>query len=124
MTTFGSSENSFFRNRGCISVFDYRAPSAGTWERRTDCYPFQPASPGNEGVAIFVLNRVIYGRLQPWTLWGEEKAYNEKIAPYFEAGHEGPISLSLVDRLILLKIMEDPLSLAAMVRKSFNPLRE
>jgi len=26
-TTFGSSANSFFRNRGCVSVFDFRGQS-------------------------------------------------------------------------------------------------
>lgn len=118
-TTFGSSTNSFFRNRGCISVFDYRAPPDGEIiDFRRRCYPFQPASPGGEGIVVLILNPSVHERLLPWTLWQDEKAYTEMVVPYVEAGHVGPLSLHLVDRVIYMRRTEDPNSLAAMLRAS------
>lgn len=119
-TTFGSSANSFFRNRGCICLFDYRAPPDDTIrEYRRRCYPFQPAAPGNAGVAILVLNQSVHGELLPWTLWKEAGALDQMVVPHVEAGYPRPIPLRLVDRMILLRVEEDPESFAAVVRASW-----
>ena len=119
-TTFGFSRNSFFRNRGCVSLFDYRAPAT---EEITDfrfrCDPLQPAEPGGEGIAILVLNPSICGRLISWTKWKEEEAYAEMVVPHVEAGHPGPISLEEVQRLIFFRRTEDSHSVAAAFRRSY-----
>ncbi|MCS3360017.1 hypothetical protein NYL07_09160, partial [Xanthomonas translucens pv. translucens] len=91
-SSFGSSANSFFRNRGCVSVFDYReSPDEEIVDFRRRCYPFQPAAPGNEGITVLVLNTSLHEHLQPWTRWQDEKAYGEMIVPRVEAGHIGQI---------------------------------
>lgn len=116
-TTFGSSKNSFFRNRGCVSVFDYREPpDEEIIDCRRRCYPFQPAAPGGKGITLLVLNSSLHEHLQPWTLWQDEKAYEEMIVPRVELGHIGPISLNLVDHIMHLRRIEDPNSFTAMLR--------
>lgn len=62
-TTFGSS-NSFFRARGCISVFDYRVkPPEGPIDYRHRCHPLQPAQPDTPGAAILILHPDFYPEL-------------------------------------------------------------
>ena len=119
-TSFGPYD-SFFRNLGCVCVFDYRTrPDDSIVDFRRRCYPFQPASPGNDGIAIFVLNPSVYPRLLPWTLWEEQQAWSQMVVPHVEAGYPGPISLELVDRVIMLRCDEDARSHAAIIRRSMR----
>jgi len=118
-TTFGSSSNSFFKNRGCVSIFDYRSPADETIrEFRMRCWPFQPAMAGGEGIAVLILKVSTYGNLVPWTKWKEENALREMVVPYVEAGHPGPIPLSEIEQVILLHVAENPTSLSARLRRA------
>lgn len=120
-TTFGSSNNSFFRNLGCISVFDYRTPpTEETKEFRYRCYPLQAAKPGTDGIAILILNSSIYDALIPWTKWNEIGDFKQMVVPYVEAGHPGPISTDKIDKVIYVQLEEDPNSLAAILSRSYD----
>jgi len=111
-TTFGSSSNSFFRNRGCVSLFDYRSVTPDELEDSVfKCSPMQPATP-QSGIAIFMLAVSTCPPLLSWKLWKEQGAMAEMVVPYVEAGHQGPISLSLVDEIICIEVVEDPNSFA------------
>jgi len=119
-TTFGNY-NAFFRNRNCVSLFDYRPePTEKTREFRARCYPFRPAYPPNGAIAILVLKPSVYDDLIPWSKWKEEKAFSEQIVPHVEAGYPGAILLSHVDEIISVEITEDPKSHAAQLRKYFK----
>jgi hypothetical protein len=116
-TTFGSSSNSYFKNRGCVSVFDYREVADETIEDyRSRCSPLQPARGENEGISIIFFKASIYEKLIPWTKWKEDNALREMVVPHGEAGHPGPIALSEVERVVHLKVIEDPTSLASRLR--------
>jgi len=118
-TTFGSSSNSFFRNLGCISVFDYRTPpTEETKDFRYRCYPLQAAAPGTDGIVIMIFNPSIYDALIPWTKWKEQGNLKQMVVPYVEAGHPGPIGTDKIDKLIYIRFEEDPNSLAAILRRS------
>jgi len=118
-TTFGSSTNDFFRNRNCVSLFDYRLePTKEIIDFRQRCRPFQPAMSCEEGIAILLLKPEVHADLIPWTRWNEENALGERIVPYVEAGYSGPISIDLIDEIIFLTIEEDPNSHAALLRKA------
>lgn len=118
-TTFGSSHNSYFRNRNCVSVFDYRAPSDETIrDFRSRCYPFQAAEPGSEGIVILVLSPSIHHKLIPWTRCKEENAQSEIVVPYIEAGFPGTISLDHIDMAIFLRREEDPSCWMCIMRQS------
>ncbi|RFF54380.1 hypothetical protein D0A36_19785 [Xanthomonas campestris] len=69
---------------------------------------------------MLVLNPLLHEHLQPWTLWQDEKAYEEMIVPRVEVGHIGPIPLKFVDHIMHLRRIEDPNSLAAMLRQLMN----
>lgn len=120
-TTFGSSQNGFFRLRGCVSVFDYRnAPSEEIETFGSGCYPFQPAVPGGDGIAILTLSPETHERLLPWTLWHQEGAYKQMVVPHAEAGYPGPVAVSLISEVMYLSLTEDPDSLAAMFRAVYR----
>jgi hypothetical protein len=116
-TTFGSSTNAFFRKRNCVSLFDYRPALTEEIEGfRRHCYPFRPASPGNGGIAILILQSAAHEVLIPWTLWKDEQAWGEMVVPHVEVGYPGTLSLGLVAEIISVEITEDRDSLAAQLR--------
>ena len=121
-TTFGSSKNAFFRNRNCVSLFDYRLePTEEIKDFRRRCYPFRPAYPPNGAIAILILQPTVYDALIPWTMCKEENALSEMVVPYVEAGYPGPLPLRLVAEIMSVEITEDPKSLAAVLRKVHEP---
>jgi hypothetical protein len=116
-STFGVYNN-FFKNRNCVSLFDYRPePTEKINGFRHRCHPLQPARPPSVGVAILFLSQKIYDDLVPWTKWKEENALREMIVPHVEAGYPGYIPLELVTEIIAVEITEDPTSLAACLRR-------
>ena len=121
-TTFGSSKNAFFRNRNCVSLFDYRLElTEEIKDFRRRCYPFSPARPPNGAIAILILNPEVCGALIPWTAWKEKEAWSEMVVPHVEAGYPGPLPFRLVSEIISVEITEDPQSFAAMLRKVHEP---
>ena len=121
-TTFGFSRNSYFRKRGCVSLFDYRAaPSEEAREFRTRCWPFQPAEPGGPGIAILLLGEAVYERLIPWSRAREEGVIGEVVVPYVEAGYPGPISIAQIEQVVFFRRTEALGSLAAVLRKARRP---
>jgi hypothetical protein len=116
-TTFGFSNNSYFRNRGCVSVFDYRqAATEEIKEFRNGCHPFGPARGDGAEIAILLLDPAIGEYLVPWSNWKTEEAYREMIVPHVEAGYPDRIPLDAIEQVIFLRLLEDPQSLAAVLR--------
>lgn len=114
-STFGLRSNSFFLRRGCVSLFDYRTiPDDPDCRRR--CWPLQAAEPGGDGIAILFIDSALHDRLIPWTKWNDERAWSEVVVPYVEAGFLGPLPLTHIERVVLVTVLEDPNSLAAIVR--------
>jgi hypothetical protein len=114
--TFGRASNGFFRKRECVSLFDYRTePTDKVREFRARCYPFRPAMPPSEGIAILIIKQEAYGQLIPWTSWKDEKAFDHVIVPHAEAGYPGPLPIDLIEKVICLTLTADPMSLAAVV---------
>lgn len=108
-TTFGRSDNSFFRTRNCVSVFDWRdGPAGEPGSFRSSCWPFQPAEPGNTGVAVLLLRRSVENRLLAWKDVCAHCHPSQMIVPHVEAGHPGPIPLADIENVFYLRIVEDP----------------
>ena len=118
-TTFGHASHGFFRKRGCVSLFDYRIePTDHVRDFRARCYPFRPAMPPSEGIAILIMKQEAYGQLIPWTAWKDEKAFDQVIVPHAEAGYPGPMPIDVIEDVICLSLTEDPTSLAAVLRRT------
>jgi len=113
-TTFGSSSKSFFRRRGCVSVFDYRLEDGS---RLHGCHPLQAAVPGEEGVAVLLLADAIQDKLIPWSRCKDEGA-SEQIVPHVEAGYPGPLPLALVESIVFFRREEDPSCLASILQRA------
>lgn len=119
-STFGYAKNSFFRKRGCVSVFDYRMPPDDAIQGfRRKCRPFDPAGEG-AGIAILLLKNSVEARLISWEKWKKEEAWGEMIVPHVEAGHPGPIVLSDIEQVVFLYVEEDPNSVAATLRRAIR----
>lgn len=108
-TSFGFSENSYFKNNGCVSVFDYR----NIYEEKPQqhmykCHPTKPLS-ADSGIAILIFKPEIYPKLRSWVEWrdGDQR---QMVVPYIEAGFFGSIPLALVEKVIIVTMSEDKIS--------------
>lgn len=118
-TSFGYSANSFFRKRGCVSLFDYRLPPDELIrDYRSRCWPFQAARAENGGISILILDRSVEDNLISWLKWKEENMPSEMIVPYVEAGYPGPIPITKIELVIFLRIEEDPNSISSVLRRA------
>ena len=107
-TSFGSSSNSFFKNRGCVSVFDYRnVPQEKFDQFAGKCHPLAAARDDGEMV-VFVLSTEAANRLVSWGGWKVEEAHSEMVVPYIEAGYEGSLALSDVETIYIVRVKSEP----------------
>lgn len=118
-TTFGS-KNSYFRKRGCVSVFDYRVKPRKAIDYRCRCDALRRVQPDTPGVAILFLHPAIYPKLLSWELCRDEVMLREQIVPYVEAGHPGPIPIAFIESVVYFRRTEDPNSFVAMIRRSIR----
>ncbi|ENO0457031.1 hypothetical protein ACAK56_000935 [Salmonella enterica] len=104
ISRFGNSSNGFFRQRGCVSFFDYRCFGTKDWEAHAyKCFPTQILNrePGDK-ISILFLHKCKYDMLIPWTIWKKEEAWAERIVPYVETGYKGKVYLSdITEELIV-----------------------
>lgn len=116
-STFGYRPNSFFLRRNCVSLFDYRTiPEDLDYRHR--CWPLQAAEPDGDGIAILFVESALHDRLIPWTRWRDEEAWGEVVVPYVEVGFPGPLPLAFIERMVLVRLLEEPNCLAAIVRRA------
>jgi hypothetical protein len=106
-STFGSSRNSFIRNRGLISLFDYRSATrdqiALAWD---GCAPVQPAYQGKTVVFFFLSPAHLQNVISNDECGGQD-AGREMMVPYVEAGHKGPISMKAIEEIMLAELAEN-----------------
>lgn len=102
--TFGQSENSYFRKRGCVSVFDLRSVTPSQLEDALSKYYFlNPSFVANHPVFLF-LNQSWCEQLIPWSKRKDEEAFQEMVIPYVEAGYPGDIPLSIIAGVLRVNI--------------------
>ena len=118
--TFGQSESSYFRRRGCVSVFDFRGVNSERLEEALLRYYFlNPSFTDNQPVFLF-LNTACFERLVPWSRWKDEKAYGEMVIPYVEAGYPGDIPVSLIDGVLRVEVDKPVGPLEAAIRAAHD----
>lgn len=104
VSKFGNTSNGFFRQRNCVSFFDYRCYGTKSWkEHAYKCFPTQILKrEKSDNISILFLHESKFEELIPWTLWKEEKAWSERVVPYIETGYEGMVSLrDITEELIV-----------------------
>jgi hypothetical protein len=102
-STFKSSRNSFVRNRGWVSLFDYRTATLDQISLAWDgCAPIQPAYRGNP-LVFFFLSPARLQNVISYDECGGQNAGREMIVPHVEAGHKGPISMEAIEDMMLVE---------------------
>ena len=117
-TTFGSSSNSYFRKRGCVSLFDYRVPAPSEPDYRSKCDPFLPAEAGGDAIVFLFFDSSIHEHLVPWTAWKTESAWADNIVPYVESGYKGLLPLTAMCRTLIFRRTKNPNSVDAIYRRA------
>jgi hypothetical protein len=121
-STFGYP-NSFFRRRGCVSLFDYRFASSEQVDTSiSKCSPFHVPD-SNDELAYLFLSSSTYDRLILWTKWKEEQAWSDMIVPYVESGHQGSIPLTSIEEVFKVTIEYPPDPIAEALRKGRDRAR-
>jgi hypothetical protein len=88
--TFPQSKNSYFRKKGCVSVFDLRTVTQEVLEWELNKFPFLYKE------AFLFLKDSCFERLIPWSHSPNE----EVVIPNVEAGYPGDIPVSLIERVL------------------------
>jgi len=102
--TYHQSDNSFFRKKGCVSVFDLREVTLNEIDvALTKCDFLNPRFTENKPVFLF-LSPLYWSQLLSWRLLHKEGAYDQMVIPHVEAGFPGEIPLSRVEEAMYVSI--------------------
>ncbi|MDI6727158.1 MAG: hypothetical protein QMD32_09320, partial [Smithellaceae bacterium] len=115
--TFGQSETSYFRRRGCISVVDLREVKQEELDDGLLKYYFLNPSFAKNKPVFLQLSPSTYATLIPWSRWKDEQAWGEMVVPYIESGYAGSIGIGSVEEVILADIMNPQGQLEKILRQ-------
>mgnify|MGYP003134108323 FL=1 len=107
-TSFASSSNSFFRNRSCVSVFDYRNVPQDKFDQYAGrCHPLTAAGKNGEMV-VFILSKEAENKLISWENWKAENSPSEMVVPYVESGYKGSLALAYIETIFIIYVTKTP----------------
>jgi hypothetical protein len=118
-SAFLPADGSYYRRRGCVCVFDYRAVEESELTHSLDsCAPYDAFHQCEDRIAILFLSERAIQRLDKSAAWDSK----EMFAWYVEAGHPGPLLLSDVDEVLEVSIAypSDPFLLALREKNKHN----
>jgi hypothetical protein len=102
---FGNTRNGFFRLRGCVSVFDYRAYGSPKWQEHAHkCLPTSPLREDRPVVVLF-LKEEHHPDLIPWSKWKDEAAWSQRVVPHVEAGYPGSLPLTAIKHVLQVSLV-------------------
>ena len=102
--SYGQSENSFFRKRGCVSVCDLRNISDAEINTALMKYNFLNPCFGKDANIYLFIKSDCHNLLVSWKKWHDEKAYTEMVVPHIEAGYPGDVDLNLIEMALHVKV--------------------
>jgi hypothetical protein len=105
---YSQSEASYFRKRGCVSVFDLRAATTEQINEALGKYYFLDPFPDNDRPTFLILGQSCYERLISWRAAFDEEGHGAMVVPCVEAGYPSEIPLSLIDSALLVTIKREP----------------
>ncbi|MCG7938116.1 MAG: hypothetical protein N0C88_04565 [Candidatus Thiodiazotropha lotti] len=101
---FGNSINGFFRLRGCVSLFDYRAYGTEDWEEHAyKCTPTQIFAQ-TDIISILVLSKDHYAKLESWINWKLEEKWSQRVVPHVEVGYPGKVKVEYLTEHLIVKL--------------------
>lgn len=105
---YGSTNTSYFRSRGCLSLTDLRHASQQEVEHSlTQFYFLNPQLAECDYPVFFVFTSQIYDHLIHWSEWRNRTIdQGVRIVAPTEAGYPRDIPLSHVDEIIEVEVLE------------------
>lgn len=105
------ASNSYFRNRGYVSVCDLHNNKSVRNTNNAALSNYQIFGHEWDGESAFLfLSSEHYDKLATWHQWEKEKAYSETIVPHLESGFPKKIPLAYISEIWLLKFTDyDPI---------------
>ena len=120
-SSFGSSDNGFFRSRNVISVFDYRSVSDAEFEDAwSKCGPFRALQKCGYRIALLFVDQPNHDCLISWKQWQKEQAWEQMLVPYVEAGYPAPLPLSAIEEIIEVRTRYYPSRLERLLEASWE----
>jgi hypothetical protein len=117
-TSYGNSINSFYRQKGCVSVFDYENPTNEKWEEHMwKCDPLGTSD--NNEMAFLFLSEEAKKYLFRWEE-AKKEWESERVVPHVEAGYKGNIPMSHISEIQVVKIIIDTNGIAYKMRQAIN----
>lgn len=102
---FGDRPNGYFRNRHCVSFFDYRQHRSRNWKTHASaCWPTYPHSQ-EEYIVILFLREEFYSALIGWEVCVGNLG-SQQIVPFVECGFQGEVQLSHTHEHLLVQSSE------------------
>jgi hypothetical protein len=102
---FGNSTNGYFRLKGCVSLFDYRAFGTNDWEEHAyKCLPTMPLETHSALVFLF-LDAGEFIKLISWIRWKEEEAWSQRVVPHVEVGYPGALALQFIKSVLRVSLV-------------------
>lgn len=99
---FGNTENGYFRQRGCVSFFDYRDYGSPEWQQHAyKCTPTQILCRA-ESIVLLILCASQFSKLISWRQWKEDEAWSQRVVPHVEAGYPGQVSLRYITEVLYI----------------------
>jgi len=96
---FPQAENSYFRRKGCVCLFDLRSRSQEVIEDALLKYPF--LNPTNAVKPVFfLLDKSLCQNLITYADFLNEKSHDTIIIPHVEAGYLGEICLQMISMIL------------------------
>jgi hypothetical protein len=101
---FSSATHSYYRLRGCVCVFDYRAVSEETLLYSLEkCAPYDLAWSCDDRIVVYFLSARAIARLDK----SATLSCGEMFVPHVEAGHPGPLSLTDVEEVLIVHLARE-----------------
>jgi hypothetical protein len=100
--SYPQSENSYFRKKGCVCLFDLRIPTAEQIDEALLKYYFLNPFSDNRPVFL-ILGEAGYAGLIPWSASIAEEGFHVVIH-HVEAGYSGEIPMSLIDSALVVVV--------------------
>lgn len=104
---WGNKNNSYFRNRGCISVCDLKNnQNINEINDALYKYSFYNLSCNGEITYLMVLDESLHHHLITWEACKKEKAYRETVVPYLESGYPCEIPIDRITLIVKIELID------------------
>lgn len=102
--TLNWESNSYFRNRGCVSVCDLFNNTRPKKIRSASFSSYPIFEQGNNGITVILfLKKEAYDNVKTWESWKKEKAFTEMVVPHLESGYPDKIPLDIIDEIWIVQ---------------------